>query len=628
MPTLTINGRDVDVGDDFLHLSPEQQNATVDEIAHSMEQTAPTSASGDAISNVAHFANDVGRAVATGVPILGGLADKADAATNATLAPVLNGLFSPDQQLHGSWSDRYHQALATQQGSDRQFADVHPVVNGAAQLAGGVGATAPLAVAGAGLVGQTALRTAPGLAGILGRAAAAGAEGAAIGGTDAWTRGQSPLTGLAFGAAGGVGGEALGQGAQAIRNVFRPADEKAASWVMRQVLHDAPTADGATQRLAQLGPDAIVADLGPSVRGQLDQTAIRPGPARKMAMDALRTRQDAAGDRIAQALTDAMGPRTNVLETADQIAAARSAAAGPLYEATRDVAVPMNDTIAELLSRPAFQSAQAAAVRKAANEGVELDMSQPTVRALDYTKRALDDQIGHAVMHGNRDDARVLTGLKQGLLEQVDQAVPDYAAARQAYAGYSEIADALANGQKAFSNSMSPDALTRQLHGMSDAAREAYQEGARQQVAQAMGTARTDAAGAQSLFNRGYNREKLQTVIGDDASKKILDALSSEKQFQATANAVGVGSQTAPRLFSAETVPHEIDVSTARGAFTPSAIGARLANAVLSPRTQAQRTEIARLLLSHSLPAKPVARIGTRDAIAGALLGLSPQADR
>lgn len=36
MPTLEINGREVEVGDEFLSLSPEQQNATVDEIAKSI----------------------------------------------------------------------------------------------------------------------------------------------------------------------------------------------------------------------------------------------------------------------------------------------------------------------------------------------------------------------------------------------------------------------------------------------------------------------------------------------------------------------------------------------------------------------------------------------------------------
>lgn len=39
MPTLNIGGRTVNVGDDFLKLSPEQQNETVDEIAKSLSSS-------------------------------------------------------------------------------------------------------------------------------------------------------------------------------------------------------------------------------------------------------------------------------------------------------------------------------------------------------------------------------------------------------------------------------------------------------------------------------------------------------------------------------------------------------------------------------------------------------------
>ena len=42
MTTLVINGKNVTVSDDFLNLSPEEQNATVDEIAQSMGASSPS----------------------------------------------------------------------------------------------------------------------------------------------------------------------------------------------------------------------------------------------------------------------------------------------------------------------------------------------------------------------------------------------------------------------------------------------------------------------------------------------------------------------------------------------------------------------------------------------------------
>jgi hypothetical protein len=95
MPVLTIGDKQVSVGDEFLKLSPEAQNATVDEIASSIGAKPTAAAAPAAPVSV----NDVGRAVATGVPILGGAMNKLDAATNATLAPLLNRFFKTEDQF-------------------------------------------------------------------------------------------------------------------------------------------------------------------------------------------------------------------------------------------------------------------------------------------------------------------------------------------------------------------------------------------------------------------------------------------------------------------------------------------------------------------------------------------------
>src|SRR4051812_15929439 len=66
--------------------------------------------------------NNVGRSFATGVPIIGGLLNRADAATNAALAPVLNPLFDEKDQLNEpTWSERYAHSLRDQEGADAKF---------------------------------------------------------------------------------------------------------------------------------------------------------------------------------------------------------------------------------------------------------------------------------------------------------------------------------------------------------------------------------------------------------------------------------------------------------------------------------------------------------------------------
>jgi hypothetical protein len=149
------------------------------------------------------------RAAASGIPIVGPLLNKADAATDALLAPVLNGLYPEEQQLHGTFGERYQKALDTQNQMDTAFQQQHPVVSGGAQVAGGVASMLPLAGTG---IGARLL----GLTGSLPRQMAVGAaSGAALNAADAALRGNDPLQGAeegaAFGAAGPVVGRAVGR---------------------------------------------------------------------------------------------------------------------------------------------------------------------------------------------------------------------------------------------------------------------------------------------------------------------------------------------------------------------------------------------------------------------------------
>jgi hypothetical protein len=159
---------------------------------------------------VAGFVNNVGRQIATGVPVIGGALNKADAATNALIAPVLNPLFSKENQLQGNtFGERYQNSLAMQNGQDQQFQSDHPVISTGAQIAGGIGALggAASAIPGAG--------TALGLSGNLAtRTVAGGLSGAALGGADAAVRSEGDpeaiKRGAEFGGAVGLVAPAAG----------------------------------------------------------------------------------------------------------------------------------------------------------------------------------------------------------------------------------------------------------------------------------------------------------------------------------------------------------------------------------------------------------------------------------
>lgn len=226
---INIAGNVVEVGDEFAKLPLDQQNQTVDEIAATLGPEKLGGAHSQIPPNVLKRAagvgvNDVVRSVGEGIPIVGGLLNKVDAATNATLAPVLEQFMqrspsdiSVDEKgiPNASWGERYRRALAMQSKQSETMAQEHPVVDTAAKLAGGAAATLPLAAS------ATAAK-ALGMSGTLPQMVTRGAlSGAGIGAADAAVRGEDPLRGGEIAAVAGAGlpvaGRAIGKAVQAFR---------------------------------------------------------------------------------------------------------------------------------------------------------------------------------------------------------------------------------------------------------------------------------------------------------------------------------------------------------------------------------------------------------------------------
>lgn len=186
MATLNIGGQRISIDDGFLQLAPEQQQATVEEIAVSLPKSTPSTDSGSVLGAIDSGA----RQLVKGIPVLGGAMDKIAAAGDAATYSFL-GRGSPGE----NFSERYAKNKISEAGKDAAFETVHPNISTALQLTGGVAGTLPLAATtigarGLGLVGSTGARVAQGAAG-----------GAAIGAGDAATRGNDVGAGTLVGGA-------------------------------------------------------------------------------------------------------------------------------------------------------------------------------------------------------------------------------------------------------------------------------------------------------------------------------------------------------------------------------------------------------------------------------------------
>jgi hypothetical protein len=142
--------------------------------------------------------------------------------------------------------------------------------------------------------------------------------------------------------------------------------------------------------------------------------------------------------------------------------AARDTNAASNYLSTQ-VGIPTSNTgYSALKQTPAFQSAFKQAQTMAKNAGVSSIETTVQNRAnanmggalgapqtyvsgtgLHWIKQALDDQINSAAQAGEKSQASNLLGVKDQLLELMDQEIPGYAQARGAYAAASRPIDAM-----------------------------------------------------------------------------------------------------------------------------------------------------------------------------------------
>lgn len=127
------------------------------------------------------------RTFSRGVPVVGGLLDEADAATNAALDPAAHAIFGTSQIPGSTFGERYTNELANQRGMDKNFDAAHPALSTVTQLAGGLTSAdalakvAPVAASAIFGVGDGALPA---------QIATGAGKGALLGGADAFTRGE------------------------------------------------------------------------------------------------------------------------------------------------------------------------------------------------------------------------------------------------------------------------------------------------------------------------------------------------------------------------------------------------------------------------------------------------------
>ena len=485
----------------------------------------------------------------------------------------------------------------------------------------------------------------PGFLGRVGQGAGTGAGMGMVSGAGYGEDLGGTLQGAAAGAAigGAVGGAipVVGGGlsqANQFRRTLQGADanEVARRAVARAITDDGNTMPVVSRQMAEAqanGVPAMLADTGENVTGLLAGAARAPGPSRTAAARALEDRQGGLADRVQGAVTRDLGPASNPNVVADQLMDAARTAAAPLYQAAyaRPGAGALFPKIERLLQRPSTKKAMERAVRMAREEDVdpttlgftlnqagEVELTRvPSWQTLDYIKRGLDDVVESyrdgtsGVLRLDTEGSKINNTLRS-LVSTIDNANPEYAAARAAWAGPIKSKAALESGLK--SRKMTADDLEYSMRNMSPGERDLFALGNRRALVEAAADTGDTANVVNKVIGTGKKRamlQRLHNARNPAAWQRFVDTLEAESRAFRTFRQARLGSPTAQNVADDANLAGSVGTLGVDMATTgfPLTTGLRMLVNNMSGRAgSAARAEVAEMLTEQD-PAQ-VARLG------------------
>lgn len=537
--------------------------------------------------------SDTVRNLARGTPV-GSFLDEANAGVSAAqYALGLGGAPYEESLAYQRAKDRALDKESTKIGSLPVVGDI--TVGGATKLAGGI-LSAPVSPMVNVFRGSAALPQAGNLAataGIYGGLYGAGqGEGAADRAVNA--AGGAAIGGV-IGAAGSAVSAGVGNAVQSARNMmirpsialrqngnnYRRADSGAVRRVARAFRDDMTERGSNLQRnyqreAAALGPEGMLADMGPNLRGQAEGIANRPGVGQQTIGRALRSRDRLAQSRLNDMTDRAIGPRQNVPQLVDQRLEASRQAARPLYDQFYQTNIPINRNLRSLMNRAQaiVPNMDREIARLLRGDDVDPNLISNNSVVIDYMKRALDAAISKAEAQGNPNVVRIGTNIVNGLRNEVDNILSPqnpaqsvWARARDAAGEGLQFRSGVAAGRDVFNDGVTADNLRYLQSGRSAAEREGVAVGAREDLRRRMATARSAfdtqseraASRGRQLLSPSETRAKVAEVAGPQAARSLSRGLDAEGRFAATTNNILGNSATARRLAASQEFPASVD---------------------------------------------------------------------
>lgn len=474
--------------------------------------------------------------------------------------------------------ESYGQAFDRAGGIQDKWTEQSPNTKLAGNVTGAVAGTAPLMAAFPGAFGLTQPTRAGQILGAL-------RGGGALGGTDAAVRSGGDPYETTMGALVGGGTGALGS---AIGPLAGKAVKGSADWLLNNRLaksvgldrralallaktaKDDDVVASASARLADLGPDGTIMDLGPGFQTIAGGIASKPGAGQKILREALKTREAGSAPRIRGQVDDILGPAPVPSQVVEGIEA-NQRGLSPAYREVFQETSPVDSTdIARYLDRE-IQTIRGDAqkglrqVRDMLNRtGTDQLDDNPVV--LFETRQAID---GMLQTEANTKVIDALSTARQAIDDQLRASVPRIKEVDAQYAELARQKEAVARGQQFLDGGRTaprPEEVARELKegalprgefiGPSGVPLRLSQ-GTRAEIERVIGTTANDRVALQRLLKGegDWNRARLASTFGDEKADQLIKLLDRERAFYETFDAVTRNSETARRQEAKAALP-------------------------------------------------------------------------
>jgi len=493
-----------------------------------------------------------------GIPVVGPILKSGTERAAAGIGTLING-------------DTYSANLERAQNMTADAAEAHPAIHTAGEVAGAIGGTIPMVMAAPGMFGA-------GGGSLAARTLASTATGAGLGAADAAVRSggdaDAAVSGAVWGGGTGligpVAGQLIGKGAKSLIDVGRARfaarsagiDPKAFTFLRTAMRADDIDPATLESRLADMGPEAMLADLGPNLQKQAGALAGAPGRGQEIVRNALLGRSAGANARIGAAVDESFGPAVIPSEVTAGIRANQEALGQEYANVFRNARAVDTTPVAEALEAQAINlrgPAQRAVQRaremlnitgtdtldpnpqtlfqtRQALDGMRAAETDPNaLRALTMARQSVDEVLANSVPGLKEVDARFAELARQNEALQRGQTVLD---AGRTAPRPSELVDEVERGVQPQGEMVGPSAVPLRLS-----------QGARAELDRILGNNANDIAALnREIKSSGdWNRDRLATLFGQERADRLFRVLENETTFANTAKTVTGNSETFAR---------------------------------------------------------------------------------